>query len=365
MEYGGTGVRAESDTLSGGWTMKAGHVVLLSVVLMGAAPVPQGGQSLSEVYKKVNASVVMIFTQEKEIPSASGAQLISVAGLGSGVLVSADGKVLTAAHVVQTAESIVVQFLNGETLGAKVVYSEPAADVALLQLRRAPRAPDVARLGDSDTVEVGDQVFVVGAPLGIGHTLTVGHVSGRRGPDVGPSDMRLAEFLQTDAVITQGNSGGPLFDMSGDVVGIVSHILSRSGGSEGLGFAVTSNVARRLLLEERPLWSGLSGTIISGDLAQALNLPPPGTGLLVQRIASGSPAERFGLRAGTLRATIGDDSLILGGDIILAVQGTWLGEPDGYRLVRQKVIAAHAGEPISITILRAGNMLELTGTLEP
>src|SRR5206468_8466505 len=130
------------------------------------------------------------FTQQKEIASASGAHLLSVAGLGSGVLVSADGKVLTAAHVVQTADSIVVQFLNGETMGARVVYSEPAADVALLQLERAPRAPEAARLGDSDAVEVGDQVFVVGAPLGISHTLTVGHVSARRGPDVTPSDMR-------------------------------------------------------------------------------------------------------------------------------------------------------------------------------
>ncbi len=342
--------------------MKTRDIVLLSVVLMGGASVAASAQSLSEVFKKVDPTVVVVFTMEKEI--ASGAQPLNVAGFGSGVLVSADGKVLTAAHVVQTADAIVVKFLNGETLGARVVYSEPAADVALLQLERAPRASEVARLGDSDAVEVGDQVFVVGAPLGISHTLTVGHVSARRGPDVAPSDMRLAEFFQTDAAITQGDSGGPLFDISGNVVGIVSHILSRSGGSEGLGFAVTSNVARRLLLEERSFWSGLSGTLISEELAQILNLPPPGTGLLVERIATGSPAEHFGLRAGTLRATIGDDDLILGGDIILAVQGISLGDPAGYLLVRQKISKAQAGEPITITILRAGTLLDLTGALE-
>jgi len=344
--------------------MKTRDIVLLSVVLMGGASVAASAQSLSEVFKKVNPTVVVVFTMQKEIGSASGAQLLNVAGFGSGVLVSADGKVLTAAHVVQTADAIAVKFLNGETLVARVVYSEPAADVALLQLERAPRASEVARLGDSDAVEVGDQVFVVGAPLGISHTLTVGHVSARRGPDVAPGDMRLAEFFQTDAAITQGDSGGPLFDISGNVVGIVSHILSRSGGSEGLGFAVTSNVARRLLLEERSFWSGLSGTLISEELAQILNLPPPGTGLLVERIATGSPAEHFGLRAGTLRATIGDDDLILGGDIILAVQGISLGEPDGYLLVRQRISKAHSGEPITITILRAGTMLDLTGPLE-
>jgi S1-C subfamily serine protease len=278
--------------------------------------------------------------------------------------VSADGKVLTAAHVVQTADTIAVRFLNGETLGASVVYSEPEADVALLQLKDAPQAPEVARIGDSDKVDVGDQVFVVGAPLGIEHTLTVGHVSGRRGPDVGPGDMRLAEYFQTDAAISPGNSGGPLFNMSGDVVGIVSHILSRSGGSEGLGFAVTSNVARHLLLEERSLWSGLSSTLISGDLARVLNLPPPGTGLLIEKIATGSPAERFGLRAGNLRATIGDDELILGGDIVLAVQGISLGDQSGYLLARRKLSEARPGEPITVTILRAGAILKLTGSAE-
>lgn len=344
--------------------MRTRNVVLLSAVLVGAASISARAESLSEVFKQVNPSVVVITTQEKEIASASGTRLVSVAGLGSGVLVSADGKVLTAAHVVQTADAIAVKFLNGETLGASVVYSEPAADVALLQLKRAPREPEVARLGDSDMVEVGDQVFVVGAPLGIGHTLTVGHVSGRRGPDVGPGDMRMAEYFQTDAAISPGNSGGPLFDMSGNVVGIVSHILSRSGGSEGLGFAITSNIARHLLLEERSLWSGLSGTLISGDLAQVLNLPPPGAGLLIEKIASGSPAERLGLRAGTLRATIGDDDLILGGDIVLAVQGISIGDPDGYLLVRRTLSETRAGDQITVTILRAGTTLNLIGAAE-
>jgi S1-C subfamily serine protease len=344
--------------------MRARKVILLCAVLIGAATVSARAESLSEVFKKVNPSVVVILTQEKEITPATGTRLVSVEGLGSGVLVSADGRVLTAAHVVQTADAVAVKFLDGETLGASVVYSEPAADVALLQLQRAPRAPEVARLGDSDTVNVGDQVFVVGAPLGIGHTLTVGHVSGRRGPDVGPGDMRMAEYFQTDAAISPGNSGGPLFNMSGDVVGIVSHILSRSGGSEGLGFAITSNVARHLLLEEKSLWSGLSGTLLSGDLARVLNIPPPGAGLLIEKIAGGSPAERFGLRAGTLRAMIGDDDLILGGDIVLAVQGISLGDANGYVLVRRTLSEARAGESVTVTILRSGTTLNLTGKVE-
>jgi S1-C subfamily serine protease len=345
--------------------MRGRGTVLLSVVLMGAASVCARAQSLSEVFKKVDPSVVVVLTREKGIAPDSFARPVSIAGLGSGVLVSPDGKVLTAAHVVQTADAIAVEFPTGEVLNARVVSSEPAADVALLQLERPPDAPVVARLGDSDGVEVGDQVFVVGAPLGVSHSLAVGHISARRSPDRASGDLSLAEFFQTDAAINQGDSGGPLFNMAGEVIGIVSHIFSRSGAPEGIGFAVTSNVARRLVLEERSFWSGLSGVLISGDLAPVFNLPPPGAGLLVQRIASGSPAERLGLRAGTLRATIGDQDLLVGGDIILAVQGVPLAEAGSYLLVRRKVMDLRPGDPISVTVLRAGTRLDLTGTADP
>ena len=345
--------------------MRARSALVLSAVLMGSISVPIRAQSLSEVFRNVNPSVVVVLTREKEVAPVPGAQPASVAGLGSGVLVSDDGKVLTAAHVVQTADTIVVQFLTGEVLKARVVSSEPAADVALLQLERPPLSPLAARLGDSDAVEVGDQVFVVGAPLGIGHTLTVGHISARRGPNATLAGLSLAELFQTDATITEGDSGGPLFNMAGEVIGVVSHILSHSGGSEGLGFAVTSNLARQLMLEERSLWSGLSGYMISGDLGQVFNLPPPGSGLLVQKIASGSPAERIGLRAGTLRAIIGDEEIIVGGDVILAIQGVPLAAPDSYLLVRRKVGEMRPGEQITVTVLRAGTRLELTGTADP
>ncbi len=352
-------------SLRKGWRVRARSGLALSTVLIGAAALPVRAQSLAEVFKKVNPSVVVVLAKEKDIGTASDATPASIVELGSGVLVSTEGKVLTAAHVVQTADAIVVEFLTGETLRARVLSSEPAADVALLQLERAPVDSPAARLGDSDAVEVGDQVFVVGAPMGISHTLTVGHISARRRPSDSASALSLAEFFQTDAAINEGDSGGPLFNMDGEVVGVVSHILSRSGGSEGLGFAITSNVARQLMLQERSLWSGLSGTMVSGDLAQVFNLPPPGVGLLVQRIASGSPAERIGLRAGTLRATVGDEELIVGGDIILAIQGISLGEPSGYVLVRDRLKELHPGASITVTVLRAGRKIDLTGSLDP
>src|SRR3989454_5796197 len=183
--------------------MRSATVTVLSAVLLGAAPASAAAQSLSEIFKRVDPAVVVVHTEEKEIPKSPGMEPVSVAGLGSGVLVSADGQVLTAAHVVQTADALMVAFLPGEFLQARVVSSDPTADVELLQLERAPTAPLAARLGDSDAVQVGDQVFVVGAPLGISHTLTVGHISARRKPD-GP--LGFAACADVDRKSTRLNS---------------------------------------------------------------------------------------------------------------------------------------------------------------
>jgi serine protease Do len=335
-------------------------LILVSCALVGLGPAAAADQTLSDVFKRVNPAVLEIHTQGTEVARDGTTRQVSVAGLGSGVLISADGKILTAAHVVQTADAIEVEFLGGEKLRARVVSSEPAADVALLQLERAPREASVAKMGDSDAVQIGDQVFVVGAPLGVSHTLTVGYISGRRKPNATFGGMSLAEFFQTDAAINPGNSGGPMFDMSGYVIGLVSYNLSQTGGSEGLGFAITSNVARQLMIAERSFWSGVNGYILAGDLAQVFNIPPPGVGLLVQRIAAGSPAQRIGLRAGTIRATIGDDELIVGGDIVLAIQGTPLTQPGDLFTARQKLAELHPGDLATVTVLRGGKTVTLT-----
>src|SRR5262249_38699074 len=155
---------------------------------------------------------------------------------------------------------------TGETIPARVLTSEPAADVALLQLDHVPSKSVTAKLADSDAAEVGDEVFVVGAPIGMTHTLTVGYISARRNPNKFYSGLSRSEFFQTDAAINEGNSGGPMFNMRGEVIGIVSHILSKSGGSEGLGFVVTSNLASKLLLERNPFWSGVEGVLLSNEL---------------------------------------------------------------------------------------------------
>src|SRR5262249_25960082 len=155
----------------------------------------------------------------------------------------------------------------------------------------------------------------VGAPLGMGHTLTVGHVGGRRVVNDLFGGFSAAELLQTDAAINEGNSGGPMFDLQGKVIGIVSHVISGAVGSGGLGFVVTANMAKALLLSGGSRWSGMEGYRLEGDLARAFNVPQE-RAILVQRVAAGSPAARVGLMAGRERVTAGSESFLIGGDVI-------------------------------------------------
>jgi S1-C subfamily serine protease len=288
--------------------------------------------------------------------------LVKFSEIGSGVLVSPDGKVLTAAHVVQIADEITVEFVGGETVPARVLASEPRADLALLQLERVPAGIQPAQLGDSNLVQVGEQVFIVGAPYGIAHTLTVGHVSARHRPNTIYAELPLAEFLQTDAAINQGNSGGPMFSMQGEVIGVVSHIVSKSGGYEGLGFVVSSNMVRQLMLDTRPFWSGVTWFRVSGDLAGYLNLPQP-FGLLVEEVAKKSPAEAVGLRASRAVARLDGKDLPLGGDVVLAAMGIQLHDETSFEKVRDLWRDLKPGDEMTFTVLRAGRVVDLKGRL--
>lgn len=340
------------------------HLVVIIVIALAdcwpSVSTAERATSLREVFKQVDPSVVVVETNSHRVVTGPRMQLATLPGLGSGVLISADGKVMTAAHVVQTADEIKVQFKHGEVSTATVLTSDPAADVALLQLAQVPTGVAVARLGDSDETEVGDEVFVVGAPLGMSHTLTVGHISARRKSNTMFGDLSRAEFFQTDAAINQGNSGGPLFNMAGEMVGIVSHIMSRSGGFEGLGFAVTSNLVRKLLFSQNPVWSGVESFMLSGDLAKIFNLPQS-AGMLVQRVASNSPAAQLGLNAGTMAAVIEGDPLIVGGDIVLEVQGVPVtGDGAGYLVIRDRLTRLRSGDAITVVVWRHGRKETLT-----
>lgn len=319
-----------------------------------------GAAQLRELFKRVDASVVEVRTLERTPAPQPQGGFVRFSGLGSGVLISADGKVLTAAHVVQVSDVVAVQFVDGTVSRARVIGSIQRADLAVLQLEQVPAGVRPARLADSDTLAVGDEVFVVGAPYGIGHSLSAGHIGGRRALGAMVGGVAL-ELLQTDAAINQGNSGGPMFNMDGQVVGIVSLILSRSGGFEGLGFAVTSNVAQKLLLGQATYWSGVDGILLTGDLARAFNVPQP-AGLLVQRIAEGSPAADFGLRAGALRITIAGQELLAGGDVILDVGGIAVSAESGsLDRIYGYLASLKSGDLVAVRVLREGKVITLSG----
>ncbi len=323
--------------------------------------------SLEDVFARVQSSVVTIRTASHSVvPDEDGTgQLTAIAGLGSGVVIDRDGSVLTAAHVVHTADIVHVVFPDGTEIPADVIASDLLNDVALIRVRDPfPASTHIATLGDSDRVRVGRDVFVVGAPRGISHTLTVGHISARRSQAGPVRSVFDTELFQTDAAINQGNSGGPMFDMKGEVIGIVSHIVSTTGGNEGLGFAVTSNVVRRILIEGDAFWSGVEVVVLTGELARVLNLPEGRSGMLVQRVARHSPAAALGLRDGVVPATIAGQPVLLGGDVILAVQGIEVGQRGGTEKVRHALRGLENGQDLVLQVLRGGEVEELRSRVE-
>ena len=347
---------------------------MLSLLTLFAISVTTNAQQLRDAFRKVSQSVVIVRTKRVEIAPSADEPMSIVDGLGSGVLISNDGKVLTAAHVVQTADVAMVEFSDGQAISARVIGSDVQSDVALLQLKEMPKGVTAVTLGDSDTVEVGDQIFAIGAPYGISQTLSVGHLSGRHRLNRNNQSTSV-EFLQTDAAINTGNSGGPMFDMQGNVIGIVSSIMSHTGGSEGLAFATAANTAKQLLLERKPFWSGIDGLVVTGAMAKALNLPQS-TGVLVQRVGDGSIGSQLGINPGSLRATIRGMDILLGGDVILSVNNIAIIDPtsaqalgnltsdENYEKIYNSVAALKLGDPLVVTVFREGKVLKLTTTIQ-
>ena len=328
----------------------------LALALLFAAPALGEGETLNEAYRRVLTSVAVIRARGSEV-TAEGT--VSFKETGSGVLISADGKVATAAHVVQTMEDITVEFLGEEPVPARVISSEPWADISIIQLSVVPRDATVAKLADSDPVVVGDPVFIVGAPYGLSYSLSQGVISARWAPNTITKDFPLAEFFQTDAVINTGNSGGPMFSRAGELIGIISHNITKSGGSEGLGFVVTTNTVRKLLVERRRGWFGVELILVSGPAAQALKIPQAG-GFLVKQVVKDSMGGRIGLRRGDRIGIVDGQQLPIGGDIILSIMGIPATSNEQRPAVLQALESLKIGDDLRVTVLRDGKVVELT-----
>lgn len=319
-------------------------------------------QNISELYKKVNPTVVQVYVEGTELVtdhSTLSKKVVTTSGLGSGVVISKDGKIMTANHVIAGAENIKVEFLDGEKVPAEVVTADKNSDVALLKLVWVPKSLQVAKLGDSDKVQVGDPIIVIGAPYGLSHSLSQGIISGRHADENFSGGFTRNEFFQTDASINHGNSGGPMFNADGEVIGLVSFILSESGGFDGIGFAATSNIAKFHLLGDQPFWFGLEFVPLTGELAKIFNLPQP-MGLSVQKLVSTSPGAIAGLKPGLYETSIEGMEFLTGGDIILAVDKFEINQNIDLEAFRSYFAAMESGHSFKLKIFRAGKIQELT-----
>jgi serine protease Do len=269
-------------------------------------------------------------------------------GLGSGVIVSADGTILTNNHVVEGADTITVQMNDNKTYDAKLVGSDKPSDLAVIKIEG--ESLPFLNLGNSDTVRIGDIVLAIGNPLGIGQTVTQGIISAK-GRRTGLSDGSFEDFLQTDAAINRGNSGGALVNLSGELIGINSQILSTTGGSIGIGFSIPSNMAKSVmeqLVQNGRVRRGMLGVNIQNitpETAQALDLKET-SGVLVSNVRTGGSADKAGVKRG---------------DIITAINGERIEDSN---VLRNKVAGTLPGNPIKLTVARDGAQQELVATLD-
>ena len=265
--------------------------------------------------------------------------------LGSGVIARSDGTILTNNHVIKDAQEITVALPDRREFPAKVVLSDDRTDLAVLKIdtkgERLPALP----FGDSDRIQVGDLVLAIGDPYGVGQTVTSGIVSALARTQIGASDYQF--FIQTDAAIKPGNSGGALVTMDGRLIGINSAIYSQTGGSVGIGFAIPSNMAR-VVLEgavaggtiKRP-WFGAEGQAVTSDIARSLGLPRP-QGVVISEVYPGGPAAQGGL---------------VKGDVVLAIDNFAVDDPQA---LRYRVATLKPGDTTTIKFIHSGAQSEAT-----
>jgi 2-alkenal reductase len=339
-----------------------------------AKPLVGNGFDAAELYRKRAAGVVTIFAlfRENGVDGASASQ-------GSGFVVSEDGYILTNSHVVTTAgesgaratpdaaDTVYVQFRDGERIPAAIVGWDLFDDVGLLKVDPSDHAVSPVPLGDSGTVVVGEPVAAIGSPFGQESSLSVGVISAtERSIESITSDFNLVDAIQTDAPINRGNSGGPMFNAEGQVIGINAQIRSESGTAEGVGFAIPINSARRSMEqliqtgEVRYAWLGVTTQTVTPRVAERFGFARP-RGAAVQGVACGSPADRAGLVGGSAEQEVDGLPFRPGGDLIVEIDGVPVrSAEDVVRAVNQRRLP---GDEISLIVLRRSQRLELVATL--
>ena len=317
-------------------------------------------QNNISVYRRNIPSVVNVTSRAMTFDFFYG--LVPQEGQGSGFVIDKDGHILTNYHVVADARQVEVTLHNHKRYKATVIGTDPAHDLAVIQIK----APELvaAVLGDSRSLQVGQKVYAIGNPFGLAGTMTRGIVSSIR-PVREPNGATIDEAVQTDAAINPGNSGGPLMNWHGEVIGINTMILSNSGQNAGIGFAIPINTAKAVLNDlvtlgrvRRPAL-GVRTIPIGPELAQEMSLPTD-YGLLIIQVTPGGSAEQAGLRGGTERAYLGNTPIMLGGDLIVAIDGEKIQDQQD---LAQTMNNHRAGDTVKVTIYRGKRKMDVNVAL--
>jgi S1-C subfamily serine protease len=326
----------------------------------GGNPEDAEEQNNINVYRKNVESVVNITSRAVGFDFFYG--LVPQEGQGSGFIIDKEGHILTNYHVIAEARQLEVTLHNRKKFRATVIGTDRSHDLAVIQIKGAELAPMV--LGDSHNLQVGQKVYAIGNPFGLSGTLTSGIVSSIRSVQE-PEGMTIDEAIQTDAAINPGNSGGPLLNWRGEVIGINTMIASNSGQSAGIGFAIPINTAKAVLNDlvtlgrvRRPAL-GVRTIPVSPELAQQMGLAAD-NGLLIEQVVPGGAADHAGLRGGSDQAYLGNSPIIVGGDLIVAIDGQ---DVQDQQNLGQIMNSHRAGDTVHITIYRGKKKMDVTVTL--
>ena len=318
----------------------------------------QAEDTTVQIYKKVAPTTVFIasayFTRRHMTNPSS-------TGIGSGLLINDQGEIVTNAHVVDGAARITVLLHDDTRLPAEVVGIDGETDIALLRVKLPKEHPPIAEFGDSDRIEIGQQVLAIGHPFGLGYAVTTGVISGFGiSPMFGPDQEAV---LQTSAAINPGNSGGPLVDLGGKVIGLNASLLT---GAQNISFAIPINTVKSVVAELRlhgrviRPWLGIKATLLSEEVINLFTMPLA-PGWLVEDVEEGSPSEKAGLLAGDLNVTIEGVPWVLGGDIIQEVNG------EDVRTTQQHAKTLRnmkIGDVVELSIVRNGAPRKILATVQ-
>jgi len=312
-----------------------------------------------KIYRQASGAVANILTKATQYDFFMDP--VPVEGAGSGFVIDPRGYILTNFHVVEDAQSIQVVLGDQTQYAAKFVGADPRNDVALLKIEPKGKPLAALPLGDSSNLQVGQKVLAIGNPFGFQSTLTTGVVSALGRTVQTSQTTYIDEAIQTDAAINRGNSGGPLINSHGEVIGINSAIYTPSGTTAGIGFAIPVNTAKRIahdLMTEgrvRQAFMGVQSLEVGGWLAEALDLPVK-DGLLVEEVTRGGPAATAGLHGGDKEAMAGMRRITIGGDVIVAIDGQKVANQFDMNVILNR---KRPGDTVTVTVYRGGKKMEI------